>query len=65
MAYTQAQLDALESALVNGTLSVEFEGKRVTYRSLAEIERAMSVVKKGLGLGAVAQRFSLGRTSKG
>jgi len=52
MAYTQSQLDALEGALASGTLTVEFDGKRVTYRSLDELQRAIKIIKKGLGQAA-------------
>jgi len=57
MAYAQSQLDALEAALASGTLTVEFDGKRVTYRSLDEIQRAIEIVKKGLGR-ATKDRFT-------
>lgn len=46
--YTSAQLAALRAALTSGTLTVEYDGKRVTYRSLAEIERAISIVSASL-----------------
>ncbi len=64
MAYTQSQLDALEAALASGTLTVEFDGKRVTYRSLDEIQRAIEIVKKGLGQ-QTHQHFSFTRYSSG
>jgi len=57
MAYTQWQLDALEAALASGTLTLEFDGKRVTYRSLDEIQRAIEIVKKSLGQ-ATKDRFT-------
>lgn len=51
-AYTQAQLDALRAALASGTLDVSYDGKRVTYRSLKEIERAIAVVSGALDASA-------------
>ena len=48
MAYTTTQLAALQSALASGELSVEYDGKKVQYRSIAELERAISVVQGGL-----------------
>jgi hypothetical protein len=48
MAFTAAQLTALEEAIASGELTVEFEGKRVTYRSMAELLQARDVVKAGL-----------------
>ena len=63
MAYTQSQLDALEAALASGTLTVEFDGKRVTYRSLDEIQRAIDVIKKALGLQTNKDRFTFAKHS--
>ena len=54
MAVSQAQVDALEAALVSGELTVEYEGHRVTYRSVAEIERALTYAKANLD-GAVTE----------
>jgi hypothetical protein len=48
MAYTQAHLDALQEALGSGTLTVTYEGRSVTYRSIHELERAISVVQNAL-----------------
>jgi len=64
MAYTQSQLDALELALASGTLTVEFDGKRVTYRSLDEIQRAIDIVKKALGQ-QTRERFTFTKHSSG
>lgn len=33
------QLEAVEKALFQGALSVQYEDKRITYRSVAELER--------------------------
>lgn len=44
MAYTAAQLSALQAAIASGALRVSYSDKDVTYRSLAEmlaLERAM------------------------
>jgi hypothetical protein len=62
MAYTQSQLDALEAALASGTLTVEFDGKRVTYRSLDEIHRAIQIIKTALGQQA-KDRFTFTKHS--
>lgn len=48
MAYTVAQLTALEEAIGSGELTVEFDGKRVTYRSLKELLEARDKVKAEL-----------------
>ena len=58
MAYTQSHLDALQEALASGTLTVTFEGRSMTYRSVQELQRAISVVQSSLnqqsGIKAVA-----------
>jgi len=46
--YTTAQLAALRAALASGTLTVEYDGKRITYRSLAEIQQAIAIVSSSL-----------------
>jgi hypothetical protein len=48
VAYTAEQLEALQSALATGELTVEYEGRRVTYRSIAELERAIATVSAAL-----------------
>lgn len=48
MAYTQSHLDALQEALVSGTLTVTFDGRSITYRSVQELQRAISVVQNSL-----------------
>jgi hypothetical protein len=48
MAYTQSHLDALQEALGSGTLTVTFEGRSMTYRSVQELQRAISVVQSSL-----------------
>jgi hypothetical protein len=48
--FTSAQLDALAEAYATGALTVEYDGKRVTYRSAAEIERAIGIVSAALGV---------------
>ncbi len=37
MAYTQTQLDALDVAIAEGVLTVSFDSRTVTYRSLNEM----------------------------
>ena len=45
MAYTQGQLDALEAAIAEGTLKVEYGDKKVEYRSLNEMIRIRDLIK--------------------
>lgn len=39
MAFTQVQLDALDDAIASGALTVKYQDKTVTYRSLADMLR--------------------------
>ena len=48
MAFTQQNLDALEQAIATGTLSIEYNGKKVTYRSMGDLLRARDVIKTEL-----------------
>lgn len=48
MAFTTTQLDALDAAIVSGTLRVTYDGKTVEYRSMSEMMRARALVAAGL-----------------
>ena len=48
MAYTQAQLDALENALIQGEKRVTFGDKTVEYRSVDELKAEIDLVKRDL-----------------
>lgn len=48
MAYTDAQLQALESALAKGERRVTFQDKTVEYRSVDELKAAIREVKRGI-----------------
>lgn len=66
MAFTQAQLDALNGALATGELSVEYDGKRVQYRSIDELLKARNIVSAELaGAAGAKSRVSLANFSKG
>lgn len=49
MAYTQQQLDALEAAIAEGALKVEYGDKKVEYRSLNEMIRIREIMRADLG----------------
>ncbi len=44
MAFSQTDLDAIESAIATGELTVEIEGKRVTYRSMSDLMAARTLI---------------------
>ena len=48
MAYTEVQLQALETALAKGEKRVSFGDKTVEYRSVEELKDAIREVKRGL-----------------
>lgn len=44
MGFTQADLDRLNFAIATGELSLEKDGKKITYRSIADLVRARDLV---------------------
>ncbi len=46
--YTETQRAALQAALTSGAMTVEYDGKRVTYRSIDEIKKALDEVNRDL-----------------
>jgi parvulin-like peptidyl-prolyl isomerase len=64
MAYTQAQLAALEAAIAEGALTVKYQDKQVTYRSLDEMIRLRNMMRREMGHStgarAVVPEFSKG-----
>jgi hypothetical protein len=57
MAFTATQLQALESAIATGQLSVEYDGIKTEYRSIGELKAAYEFVKAKLEeQGTIAAR---------
>ena len=50
MAFSQAQLDAIENAIAAGVTSVSYEGKSSTFRSLDEMLRVRDIIRRALGV---------------
>lgn len=50
--FTIEQLKALEDAIAQGALTVSYNGKSVTYRSLDEMMRIRELMRKALGLAS-------------
>lgn len=65
MAFTQSQLDAIESAIGDGTLTVKYADKEVTYRSLNEMLRIRDLIKQSLGQTSSSASRVYPITSKG
>lgn len=59
MAFTQADIDALDAAFKSGASSVRTaDGKQVTYRSIDEYERLRSRMKTDVDAASTATRVS-------
>lgn len=54
MAFTQTQLDAVESAITSGELRVMFDGREIIYRSVADLLKARAVIKEALQASGAA-----------
>jgi hypothetical protein len=60
MAWSSADLEALEAAIASGTLRVKYRDKEVEYRSLDELLRARDLIRKDLAVtsGRTTRIFS-------
>lgn len=58
MAFTQADRDALASAIASGATSVSYEGKSVTYRSLDEMRQTLAMIDQELSTKKNRRRIS-------
>lgn len=47
-AWTQSELEAIEKAIATGVLTVRYQDKQVTYRSMDELIKARSLMIKAL-----------------
>lgn len=56
MAFTSADLAAVEAALASGELSVQYADRRVQYRSIDELMRARETISKELDAAAGKRR---------
>ena len=65
VAFTQGQYDALKNALAMGVLTTEYQGKKTTYRSKAEIESILRRMERELGLASATDGFVPVEYSKG
>lgn len=54
MTWTQAQHDSLARAIAEGALTVQYEDRRTTYRSLEDMLTLLGLMKKDLGLVATS-----------
>ena len=55
MAFTQSQLDALESSIAQGALTVRYsDGRLVTYQSLSDMLRLRDKIRSEIGVESPA-----------
>lgn len=59
MPFTQAQIEALEKAIAEGTLRVKYQDREVTYRSLEEMLQILNIMKKSK-IKVIYSEFSKG-----
>lgn len=50
MAFTLAQLDAIENGIAAGVTTVSYEGKTASYRTLDEMLRIRDIIRRSLGI---------------
>lgn len=65
MAWTSGQLAALERAIASGAQTVEFEGQRTTYRSLADMLVIRDSMRRELGLTPKTDGRTIAVVNKG
>lgn len=65
MAFTQAQLTALDDAIALGALEVRYQDKTVQYRSLSEMLQLRDLMRRELGLASAANTRIYPSHSKG
>lgn len=54
----QQKLDALESAIFEGVLRIEYSDKKIEYRSLNEMIRVRDMLKSSLGQSVPKRVYS-------
>lgn len=57
-AFTQDDLDAINTAIKSGATTVKYGDKEVTYRSLSEMMRVRDLIRRDLGLTNSSQRVT-------
>lgn len=57
MAYTSADLTALQKAIAKGAVKLRMGEEEVTFRSLAEMRQLEAMIKRELGQASVAPTY--------
>jgi hypothetical protein len=56
MAFTTTDLDAINAAIASGEMTVKYNGREVTYRSVAELLKAKSTIEADLAAAQAGGR---------
>jgi hypothetical protein len=64
MAFTSSDLDSLDRAIASGELVVQYDGKRVEFRSIAELKEARALVSSSLADNAATRMPRTGLASR-
>ena len=60
MAFTQSDLDNINAAIATGEMTVELNGRRVTYRDITQLMRARTLIQSELsGVGSSSRPRSV------
>lgn len=54
MSWTQADLDAINTAIASGTSRVKYADREVQYRSLDELTQIRDAIRRDLGVSVTA-----------
>ena len=65
MAFTQSQLDAIDSGIASGSTTVSYDGKSVSFRSLDDMLRIRNIIMIALGLTPASSATVLVAHSRG
>jgi len=68
VAYTQADLDAIEKAIKSGALTVEYQDRKIVYRNFDDMIRTRDLILNAVNPASpndTGRIFSGSRTSKG
>ncbi|WP_430929754.1 phage head-tail joining protein [Pseudoalteromonas rubra] len=65
MAFTQNDIDALDSAIAGGELTVKIDGREITYRNISDLTKAKRHIQREIARssGARSRAFSAIRTT--
>jgi len=65
MAWTQEQLDAIEAAIAQGVLEIEYADKKVKYNSLNDMLRVRDLIRNELGITTNTSNRKYAQFNKG